>query len=186
MKLVQQLRDRLQLEEHREQDLVREKDAALKDVDSLKLQLEAAKQKEQEHLLKLQQHEQWQLDAEHKALAATQAQQQLKQQHQKQMDLLQSQLQQQLQAAHSEASAAQLSLVESERLRTSAEARANRFACFAYWFGSVVSCHLAGAARRLLRPRSSFRLCSSVWNSPVSHCSSFCELKSSHFEQPPL
>jgi hypothetical protein len=95
---------------------------------------------EQQQLLnlqKLQQHDQQQLEAKHRAIAAEEAHQQLQQQlqhqhqqHQQQVDSLQSQLQQQLRAAQIEASSAQMSLTDSERHRSNAEARANRFAAF--------------------------------------------------------
>jgi chromosome segregation ATPase len=136
-KAAQQLREKLQLEEQRGRDLMRALDGAQKDVEDRKQQLKSLEQQQQLNLQKLQLHDKQQLDAKHRAIAAEEAHQQLQQQlqhqheqHQQQMDSLQSQLQQQLRAAQSEASAAQISLIDSERHRSNAEARANRYAVF--------------------------------------------------------
>jgi hypothetical protein len=136
-KMAQQLRDKLLLEENRGRDLARAIDAAQKDVEHYKLRFEELEQQQQMQLQKLQQYEQLQLDSKRQAIAAHQTQQQLQlelqnqlQQHQHQMDALQSQLQQQLTSAQNECSASQRSLIDSERHRSSAEARANRSAVF--------------------------------------------------------
>ena len=138
-KMAQQLRDKLQLEEQRGRDLARAIDAAQKDVEHYKLRFETLEQQQQMQLQKLQQYEQLQLDSKRQAIAAHQAQQQLQQelqnqlqQHQHQMDALQSQLQQQLTSAQNECSASQRSLIDSERHRSLAEARANRSVVFVY------------------------------------------------------
>ena len=136
-KAAQQLRDKLQLEEHRCRDLMRALDAAQNDVEDQKQRLKCMEQQQLLNLQKLQQHDQQQLEAKHRAIAAEEAHQQLQQQlqhqhqqHQQQVESLQSQLQQQLRAAQIEASSAQMSLIDSERHRSNAEARANRSAAF--------------------------------------------------------
>jgi hypothetical protein len=135
VKLAQQTRDKLQMEEQRGKDLLRAIDAAQKDIDHYKHQLNSLEQQQQLHTQTRKQLEQQQLDSKRFVMAAEEAQHQLKQQlqnqhqqHQQQMDSLQSQFQQQLHNVQSELSAAQLSLTDSERHRSNAEARANRSA----------------------------------------------------------
>jgi hypothetical protein len=136
-KLAQQLREKLQLEEQRSRDLMQTIDSAQKDLEHYKLKLQSLEEEQHVHLQKLLLHEQQQLDFQRQTITAEQTQQKLhhqlqqeRQHHQQQTDLLQSQLRQQLQAVQKDLSAAQLSLIDSERQRSDAEAQSNRSAVF--------------------------------------------------------
>jgi chromosome segregation ATPase len=133
VKMMQQTREKLQAEEQRGRDLMRSLDATLHDLERYKLQNDSLEHQQRLHSQSLQQYEQQQLDSKRLVATAEEAQQQLKQQvqtlHQQlqqQMDSSQSQFHQQLHTIQKELSAAQHALTESERSRSSAEARANR------------------------------------------------------------
>jgi hypothetical protein len=133
VKMAQQARDKLHLEEQHGRELMQSIGAAQKDLELYKRKVNALEQQQQLLLLTQQQFEQQQLDSKRLVSAAEEAQLQLKeqvqilqQQHQQQMNSSHSQFQQQLCTVRNELSAAQLALVESERNRSSAEARANR------------------------------------------------------------
>jgi hypothetical protein len=173
-KLAQQLCDKLHVEEQRARDLMRGVDLAQKDAEHFKHKVALLEQQQQSQIHKLQEYERQQMDFKRQAIVAEQVQQQLQQQqqqqlqhHQQQLDSLESQLQQQLRAAQKELSAAQLALVDSERHRSNAEARANRFAaCFYSYFSWVPSSCLTGTLRNFLKLCSSLRCCQSCLLSP--------------------
>jgi hypothetical protein len=166
-KLAQQLSDKLHVEEQRARDLMRGVDLARKDAEQFNHKVVLLEQQQQLHLQKLQEYEQQQMEMKRQAISAEQVQQQLQQQmqqqlqhYQHQMDSLESQLQQQLLAAQKELTAAQLALVDSERHRSNAEARANRSAaCFCAHISCVILSCLSGTLRNFLKLCSSLRWC---------------------------